>query len=847
MMSETVLLTIGLSCVSALLVVALVARFRRKLSSFSKVPILLKLVLLVCGVSFYLHGSLKTNNTTNATSPMMFAARPSIQTTEFINQTEMYVNAWNATGVWEDSFWCRFENDFVFPYGTNHLKGVEVLAWGEIWSTHRKDAVLADLGEKVAIGRGISRFSCEYFAASETNEAKYVYSWYNGLVNRETNSVINGRIELRRSGDILVATNGVERFIPRQLPFEYNGFGQDDEWVAANFTNASEILSVGYSEWVDDQVGVNLTNGLYKLTVTVPEKPLETTQLNVGDYSVAVTNAGEYVFLLEKGVNYPLSFYGDMDNLVYEWDDGGGGEMPTAYNLPRNRSNYSVEVSSYCDLDNPVYFNSPMDDGEGFILYHPIVTISPSYEVDPVEPLCLFAFVSDNIFSPYAEIKWIANDRVIGTGEMLFLYDLSQYSYIKVEVRHRDSLIEGSVYINRYVRDTLVNLSSGGVIVTEGAYTNAPNEVVSASSTSVDLNINYQLTEGGEFRLECEEDDGLEVRDETGSVVTLPLEWNGYYNEDVEKTYSVAASDINATGTKTFTLTYTPYFEEEPIIRQINIDVVKIRVEAEADWPSNKVRHVFGPGETAIITQEPLSPKLIFDKAMSNGGRILADGSSWKVLMSQSPSELVATGAFVGENRYDLKLRVIPPSSLRGENARPLTDIERNLHNLQPGNTIIPSFNSDCHGVLMYIDVVCEPLYVSFENIKIYEGIAPTSNRTGCFSDYDAFPEESLAHGVGNGAVVDYSCATSLQEGNYLSGGDCVGFWFWPNGVYNQGSYELAIPQYWFAEGESQIVPRLLTTSIQKVWVYSSGAIRVQKHGKSLQRELNGSIHQVGE
>ena len=94
-------------------------------------------------------------------------------------------------------------------------------------------------------------------------------------MNRETNSVINGRIEPRRSGDILIATNGVEQLIPRQLPFEHNGFGQDNEWVAGNFTNANEILSGGYSEWVDDQVGVNLANGLYKLTVTVPEKPLE--------------------------------------------------------------------------------------------------------------------------------------------------------------------------------------------------------------------------------------------------------------------------------------------------------------------------------------------------------------------------------------------------------------------------------------------------------------------------------------------------------------------------------------------------------------------------------------------
>ena len=324
MMSETVLLTIGLGCVAALLVVAIFGamkrEFKRISAIFGAVPMVVKALFLICGVSFYLHGSLKTNNTTNAASTMMFAARPSVQTTEFINQTEMYVNAWNATGVWEDSFWCRFENDFVFPFRTNHLTGVEVLAWGEIWSTHRKDAVLAELGEKVAIGRGISQFSCEYFAASETNEAKYVYSWYNGLVNRETNSVINGRIELRRSGDIFVATNGVEQLIPRQLPFEHNGFGQDIEWVTANFTNSNEILSVGYYEWVDDQVGVDLTNGLYKLTVTVPEKPLETTQLKVGDYSVAITNAGEYVFLLEKGITYIPGCEITFANLINVYD-----------------------------------------------------------------------------------------------------------------------------------------------------------------------------------------------------------------------------------------------------------------------------------------------------------------------------------------------------------------------------------------------------------------------------------------------------------------------------------------------------------------------------------------------
>lgn len=161
MFSETVLLTIILGSVAALVFIALWVRFRPYLSTITNIPFVIKIALLACGMSFYLHGSLKTNNIIKIKSPSKIAAKPISSRLETINETDLYVDAWNTTGVWEDSFWCRFENDFVFPFGTNHLKGVEVLAWGEIWSTHRKDAVLAELGEKVAIGRGVSRFSCE--------------------------------------------------------------------------------------------------------------------------------------------------------------------------------------------------------------------------------------------------------------------------------------------------------------------------------------------------------------------------------------------------------------------------------------------------------------------------------------------------------------------------------------------------------------------------------------------------------------------------------------------------------------------------------------------------------------
>ena len=71
---------------------------------------------------------------------------------------------------------------------------------------------------------------------------------------------------------------------PRDMTLSY--YGQCDDWVRANFTNAEEILNVGYAEWVDEQVGVGLENGLYKLTVSITNVPSERVVISVGDLDV---------------------------------------------------------------------------------------------------------------------------------------------------------------------------------------------------------------------------------------------------------------------------------------------------------------------------------------------------------------------------------------------------------------------------------------------------------------------------------------------------------------------------------------------------------------------------------
>ena len=271
------------------------------------------------GHGFLLTGLLVNGNLANVMNPV----QP--QTTFAERKTAN----WNIRGAWKDSLWLDFENDFVFPWGTNHLTGVEVVSYGQVWATPFDTNAVASAGAPFEIVPGLTTFTYEF-----TPSNSYRFVWTDAAINRDTNILVSSALELFRNGDVLVTTNGIAALLPRTLPFPHSGFGQDDEWVEANFTNATEILAVGYPQWVDSQVGDGLTNGLYKLSVTVADDPPETTFLSVGDLSVAVTNAGEYVFLLEKGPAYDLTVFPPSSNVIISAVD----DVPTMRGTPMLRS-----------------------------------------------------------------------------------------------------------------------------------------------------------------------------------------------------------------------------------------------------------------------------------------------------------------------------------------------------------------------------------------------------------------------------------------------------------------------------------------------------------------------------
>ena len=161
-------------------------------------------------------------------------------------------------GIYEDGARIVFSDGWVFPFGSNHLASVEVMPWGAVFPDGFSRSQVAAFGPRLSMVPGVSSF---HYGMTSSNSC--AFEWSSARDGRINGEPFDGRIELFRNGDVSVTTNGVAAFLPRTLPFLHSGFGQDDEWVTANFTNATEILAVGYPQWVDAQVGEGLTNGLH--------------------------------------------------------------------------------------------------------------------------------------------------------------------------------------------------------------------------------------------------------------------------------------------------------------------------------------------------------------------------------------------------------------------------------------------------------------------------------------------------------------------------------------------------------------------------------------------------------
>ena len=261
-------------------------------------------------------------------SPVQKAGEAALQPMEIAEGLDanalVRVEKWWRRGAYNDGQILTFDQDWCFPYGTNHLMSVEVWASGAVYASMKAQSPIAELLTKLSL----APHDTEVFIGRTTNNT-YRIEWRNGHPNRDASQTADASIELFRNGNVVVTENGVDIEFPYDIPFEHHGFGHDEDWVRANFTNAEEIISIGYANWVDQQVGVGLTNGLYKFSAEFLQDPPEPTQLYIGDYSVCVTNAGVYTFVLEKGEEYEFGTRPFNDDVDYWAQDDLCADTPT--------------------------------------------------------------------------------------------------------------------------------------------------------------------------------------------------------------------------------------------------------------------------------------------------------------------------------------------------------------------------------------------------------------------------------------------------------------------------------------------------------------------------------------
>ncbi len=748
-----------------------------------------------------------------------------VQTVSLRNAfAERMARNWNIRGAFDDSFWLNFDDGFVFPEGTNHLAGVEVLASGEIWRSPFDSNRVVDIGVPVSIVPGLTSFGYEH-----TPSNTYRFSWTDAAVNRYTNNLMSASLELFRNGDSCVTTNGTSRRKQRVLPFPHNGFGQDDEWVVANFTNANEILAMGYTNWIDSAT-VSETNGVFSFMVSLPEDPPETIMLEVGGFSVAVTNAGEYIFLLDKGVRHRIALSYLPNEVSYAFG-GGIHNSPTMMRGVTGNPVYSLSIVATGDDGEGAELVEPTPASDGYVICWPWLSISPDSLTDPVFPILFHAGVFGILDGMPPTVAWKSGEEIIATGEDFVLTGDEDVESVAVTATYRDVELCGSIHIERHIASTDISLTGGGLIVVEDAYTNSPGDVVSDSSTSAGLRLSWSLHEEG---LLCLDSDcnGVVVTNECGTTISLPHVWQGYADEEDEwslfASFSESSGQTGALGTITFT--FTPDGGGPTLSRTVSLHAVKVCVEAFADWPSNKVRHVFGPKEQFTIQTNPQMSLSVYSNSYAS-----VSGCSVTAPDRAGEFHVVLTSS---AGTHTLTFDCIAPTELRGGNPRELYVHEWHTLVGQP-------LSAGEAGVVMYIDTWLEPSYVSFRNLLLYEGFAPTCNRTGWFLDYDAFPEGSFCHGenAGMGAAESNRNFGIGDIGNFSLNGDYVGTWIGEQQSYRNGSYQLSIPLSWYVDGGG--VTSGLPNSVQTTWVYTNGTMRVQKNGITWERTVEGESHQI--
>ncbi len=717
---------------------------------------------------------------------------------------------WNVRGAWKDSFWLDFEDGWVFPCGTNHLSGVEVVSCGQIWPTPFDTNAVVSAGLPFEIVRGLTTFAYEF-----TPSNSYRFVWVDAAVNRDTNNLVSASLELFRNGDVSVTTNGVAAYLPRVLPFPHNGFGQDDEWVMANFTNATEILAVGYPQWVDAQVGEGLTNGLYKFTVTIPGDPPETVQLVVGDLSVAVTNAGEYVFLLEKGIDYEYGIIPFMTNVSYSAVD----DVPQTRGVVRGGQRSSPGDATRTWTVDGGYGNEPQTEyAFGRVWWLPFFFGSPDVShIGPEDETQTFtANFADCRQLPAASYLWTASDGLTvhspnAHTTQITVDSMPNWAQANISVtatiggHELNSYLDGFTYGTNDTPQVHLSLDAPDtILVYTNIYTNAVSGLLSLSMT-VDRETN------GILCLDCVQNaERVLLKDDvTGTTITLPCQWP--ITSDFSRAFRVEGLVASETcGDVVFLGSFVSVGGDMDASDSVALTVADVWHLAVSEEPKERCRNTLGVGESVIFYYRPRDIQIA---SSATSGEFLSSVDGMLPYYAPYTQDVSNVALSLGEVTCNVPFSIIEPQGMVVEN------VETNAYEFAGYAGI---FEMTFHNRLV-------PTNVSFYAIETIEIPLVATNAIGYYAQPDRSDE--LDHGKrggGNWGGVGY--------GNEYIDHVAAGYVAPPWG--DGGSFTWPIPVAWRGRHDEGVT-NVFYHADQRFELDANGTVRVFKFGYCGERTTN--------
>ena len=606
-----------------------------------------------------------------------------------------------------------------------------------------------------------------------------------------------------------------------------DGFGQDAAWVTQTFANASEILAVGYPQWVDAQVGEGLTNGLYKLTVSVAEDPSEVVELTIGPYAISIVEAGDYVFPLEKGRRYDVGYSSVLaTNFTYSVADdvpsvGGTRSLMDAYETP---GRWFVEGP-----------RRSMPPDSNYVLFEPTLVVEPdTWHPSSFDPSQTFsARIVDAPAGMEVGFEWRSSgaaevtlegaDTSTVTATCVFPAAFGNWAFIHLAASVGDAVLGADYYYS--VPDCGYGgyehpYGAGAVIPQPGLFIWPDPGVVffekgdGGEWCTSWLFCNYRTDSAGTFTLSFS-DSGCHVSCYGNDHVTSGYTWSVGGACEGGKVFdmwrSEASSDSNGAE---FVVEFAPSNpSSDSMCATARVVFVEWETETVETWPSDRARRTLGVGEKVNIIFNPEVP-LSSMQTSSETGSIGYNENDEFIYTARTDAgwDSISFRALDGGSDFAY-FEVLEPTGVSATtNGYSVVNI--------PG--IAGNFS-------VSLDLVLLPTNVSFKNnVQIAEIGMMATDITGYFDSLEHSDMWSHAGGMW----------INVEANNYCGTDDVS-----PGGLgppFSDGTLTWPIPYHWrMTRNGGNGKP--FANNDQHFAMTTNGTSRVWKFGKKMERLLNSS------